>query len=293
LSDAFETAKAGYTDTATALHLLESYRNEQSDFVWDIIAANLGSIRGFMDDEELREDMKPYIRNLVSLQLKRLGWEEIEGEPHSDRLLRPTILGLAATADETSVVDESLRRFKAMKRPEDLPPDLRGIIYTTAARKGDATTFDCLLKMHNESTSSDERTTLSGALTAFEQPELIKRALAIITTKDVRIQDVIYWVAYSFGNRHARVAAWEWVVKNWPWLKENLGTDLAFFRMPIYAARAFSDASFLPKYKTFFDSVMSPALERSYKQGVEMIEWQSEWKRRDLKAIKTFFAQKK
>lgn len=293
LSDAFETAKAGYADTATALHLLETYRDEHNDAVWDIISANIGSIRALMDDDKLREDMKPYVRKLVAVQLKRLGWEELAEEPHSDKMLRPTILGLAAAADETSVVDEALRRFKAMEKPEDLPPDLRGIIYVTAARKGNAATFDRLLKMHNDSSSSDERSTLCAALTSFEQPELIKRSLDVITTDDVRIQDVIYWVAYSFGNRHARVATWEWLVKNWAWLKKNMGTDLAFARMPMYAARAFSDASFLPKYKKFFESVMTPGLERTYKQGVELIEWQSEWKRRDLATIKAFFAQKK
>lgn len=293
LSDAFETAKAGYSDTTIALHLLEAYRDESDNAVWDIIAANLGAIRGVMDDEELREDMKPYVRKLVSKQLKRLGWEPVEGESYFDKFLRPTILALASASDDTSVVDEALSRFNAMKRPEDLPPDLRGIIYTTAARHGAAATFDRLLKMHNETTSSEEQSNLCAALTAFEQPELIQRALSVITTDDVRVQDAMYWIAYSFGNRHARVATWDWLVKHWPWLKDNMGTDLSFSRMPLYAARSFSDISFLPKYKKFFESVMSPTLDRTYKQGIELIEWQSEWKRRDLATVKAFFAQKK
>lgn len=293
LSDTFETAKAGYSDTTIALHLLESYRNEDNNAVWDIIAANLGAVRGSMDDEQLREDMKPYVRELISVQLERLGWEEKDDESYFDKLLRPTILGLAAVSDETSVVDEALRRFNAMEKPEDLPPDLRGVIYTTAARKGDASTFDRLLKMHHDSTSSEERLTLCAALTSFEQPELIKRSLDVITTKDVRLQDVTYWIAYSLGNRHAKVATWEWLVEHWDWLKEGLGSDLSFARMPVYTARSFSDASFLPKYKKFFESVMSPLLDRAYKQGIELIEWQSEWKRRDLATIKAFFAQKK
>jgi aminopeptidase N len=289
LSDAFETAKAGYNDTTTALHLLESYRNEDNNAVWDIIATNLGAIRSLMDDEELREDMKPYVRTLIAVQLARLGWEEKDGENYFDKLLRPTILALAAVSDETSIVDEALRRFNATDNPADLPPNLRGVIYTTAARRGDAAVFDKLLKMHNNSSSSEERTTLCAAITDFKQPELIKRALGTITSKDVRLQDTAYWIAYSFGNRYARYATWEWLVTHWPWLKQNMGGDLSFSRMPLYAVRAFSDATFLPKYKKFFESVMSPQLERSYKQGVELIEWQSDWKRRDLAAIKAFF----
>ena len=177
-----------------------------------------------------------------------------------------------------------------MEKPEDIEPDLRGVIYTTAARLGDEKVFDKLLAMHNDSTSSEERVTLSAALTSFKQPELIARALDLVTTDTVRLQDVMYWIAYSFGNRFARDATWDWLTSHWDWIEENLGSDLAFYRMPVYAARSYSDAAFIPVFTEFFEGVMKPALERSVKQGLEMIEWQSDWRRRDLEAIKQFFS---
>lgn len=292
LSDAFEAAKAGYSSTVQALELLESYKEEDNSVVWDIIVANLSSIRSLMNDETLREAMKPYCRDLVAKQLDRLGWEPSKTDSHFDQLLRPLIISLAAISDEKSVVDEALRRFNSITKPEDIQPDLRGVIYTTAARLGDEKTFDKLLTMHNESTSSEERVTLALALTDFKQPALIQRALSLITTDTVRLQDVMYWIAYSFGNRYARDATWEWLTKHWDWIEENLGGDLAFYRMPVYAARAYSDAAFLPTYTAFFEGVMKPALERSVKQGVEMIQWQSEWRTRDLSAIQAFFTEK-
>jgi aminopeptidase N len=289
LGDTFETAKAGYTSTTAALTLLKAYADEDNNAVWDVMVTSLAGIRGVMNDDELRETIKPYSRQLIAKQFARLGWEEKDGESHFDRLLRPTILAVAAVSDEASVVAEILRRFDAMTKSEDIQPDLRGVVYTTAARKGNVKTFEKLLHMHNESPSSEERITLAAALTDFEQPELIERALQLIDTDTVRHQDVLYWIAYSFSNRFAREATWDWLVAHWSWIKENLGTDLAFYRMPVYSARAFSDAAFLPKYKQFFESVMEPALERSYKQGIEMIEWQSAWRKRDLAAIKAFF----
>jgi aminopeptidase N len=292
LSDAFEGAKAGYSTTTDALELLASYQNEDNSVVWDIITANLAAIRNLMNDEQLREDMKPYVRQLIAQQLARLGWEKKEADSHFDQLLRPLILAMAALADEQAVVDEALRRFNAMEKPEDVEPDLRGVVYVTAARLGDETTFDKLLAMHNATSSSEERVTLAMALTDFKQPELIKRALDIITTDAVRMQDVMYWIAYSFGNRFARDTTWQWLTEHWQWLGEHLGGDLAFYRMPVYAARSFSDADFLTEYKQFFEAVMEPAIDRSFKQGVEMIEWQSEWRNRDLESIKQYFAAK-
>jgi puromycin-sensitive aminopeptidase len=289
LSDAFETAKAGYSSSTEALKLLQSYVNEDSTFVWDTIAGGLGSIRSIMNDEDLREAMKPFGQKLAAKQLKRLGWKPQENESYFDTLLRPTILSLASVSDDESVVKEAKRQFKAMKKPEDILPDLRSVIYGTVARTGGKAEFDQLLKLHNNSKNSEDRLTLCAALTGFKQPDLINRALAQITGNNVRLQDASYWIAYSFMNRHARNATWQWMVDNWGWLEQNLGTDLAFSRFPVYSARVYSDENFIKTYKDFFDKHTSPVLERAIKQGIEIIEWQSAWRKRDLEAIKHFF----
>lgn len=288
LSDTFEAAKAGYAPTVDALKLLEAYINEDSTVVWDIIAGSIGSLRVVMDDDAVRAGLKPLVRRLSAKQLKRLGWQESKSDSHFDKLLRPTILGLASYSEEPGVIKEALRQFEAMKQPEDVHPDLRGVVYGTAARHGDKAEFDKMLALHNSSPSSEERVTLAGAMTGFEQPELIKRALTLITSKEVRLQDAPYWIAYSFMNRHARLLTWQWLGSNWDWLSDNLGKDLSFFRLPTYAGRSFSDTKFLPEFTAFFDSRMSPAFERPVKQAVETIQWQAAWRRRDMAAIKKY-----
>lgn len=289
LSDAFEAAKAGYAPTLNALKLLEAYRDEDSIVVWDIISGNLGSLRMVMEDDELRDHMRPFVRKIVAKQYKRLGWEEQTGENHFDTLMRPSILGLASFGEEPTVVDEAKHRFAAAKTSEDIHPDLRGVIYGTVARLGGTPEFDKLLELHNASTNSEERVTIAAAMTNFKQPELIDRSLALILSDDVRLQDAPYWIAYSFMNRHARAVTWEWLKTNWEWLVTNLGTDLSFFRLPIYAGRVHSDLSFLPEFTAFFESKLSPAFERPIKQAIETIHWQAAWKQRDIKDLKDYF----
>jgi puromycin-sensitive aminopeptidase len=290
LADSFEAAKAGYTSTVDTLKLLEAYENEDNNFVWDVMVGVLGGIRATMRDDELREAMKPLGRKLAAAQVKRLGWDATENEPHFDTLLRPTVLSLAAISEEQIVVDEALKRFHAMDKPEDLAPDTRGIVYGVAARHGGVKEFDKLLAMHNASKNSEDRVTLSAALTNFKQPELIARALGQIQGKDVRLQDAAYWIAYSFSNRYARDTTWDWLVANWQWLHDNMGNDLSFYRMPNYAARNYSDISFLPTFKKFFEAHLSAAFDRPVKQAIETIQWQSAWRARDLEAIRKYFA---
>ncbi len=290
LSDSFEASKAGYTNTVEAFALMENYTDEDNAAVWEVIAGNLHAVRAVMDDEQLRNAMKPYIRKLASRQVERLGWKTKVKEPHFDRLLRPTVLGLASIGEDTSVVDEALRQFKDMKRPEDVEPDLRGVVYGTAVRHGSEDEFNKLLAMHNATTNSEERTTIAAALTGFKQPKLAKRALALITTDTVRLQDAGYWIAYSFMNRHSKLLTWQWLKDNWDWLSENLSSDMSYSRYPLYAARPFSDLEFLKEYRKFFQGVTTPSLERSIRQGIETVEWQADWRRRDASDLKQYFS---
>lgn len=291
LADVFEAAKAGKTPTVDALHFLEAYAAEDNNAVWDIIAGSLLSTRNVMHDEDLRDAMKPYIRKLVAAQLKRLGWQPLPKESHFDSLLRPTILGLASGAEEPSVVKESLRLFDNMSKPEDVAPDVRGIVYATAVReRNDTATFEKLLKMHNASASSEERVNLASALTNFKDSKLMSRALKLIDTEAVRLQDVAYWIAYGYGNRFGRQATWEWMKDHWEWLAKNLGDDLSFHRFPVYAANAFASTDFLKEYQAFFEPRRDPSTARAIDQGTEIITWQSAWRDRDLESIKAFFS---
>lgn len=284
LSDAIEAAKAGYVPTTSSLELLKHFRNENSTVVWDIIGGAIGSLRVVMGDE-IRDVLKPYVKDLTLKQVQRLGWEEGKDEDHFDILLRPTILGLASWADNRDVVAEATRQFQEMTSPEDIKPNVRGVVYGTVARNGSVSDFKKMIDIHDNSSNSEERVTLAASICGFKQPELIDQALAKITSEDVRLQDAAYWIAYSFMNRFARDQTWEWLKQNWNWLEKNLGGDLSFFRMPLYAGRNYSDESFINEFSSFFQKHMSPAFERPVSQAIETIQWQSAWKKRDQAEI--------
>jgi aminopeptidase 2 len=136
LADVFETAKAGESDTVDALHFIGNFKDESNYAAWDVISAAIGSLRVVMNDENLREATKPYIRKLVALQLERLGWDRKDEESHFDRLLRPIILSLAASADEKWVVDRCRELFDAIKHTEDIAPHLRTAISGSQLKRG-------------------------------------------------------------------------------------------------------------------------------------------------------------
>ncbi len=298
LSDGFEVTKAGYQPISEYLDLLSRFRNEDSLSVWEIIAGSIGTIRATLstsdEDDELREAMKDFIIGLTAKQLSRLGWEKSADENHLDSLLRPTIIALAAAADEENTVNKALELYEQkISQDAAIDPDLRGIVYATVARKGGEKEFEQLLSMYKNSKSSDERMSLNSALCSFEQPEIHKKVFEIIKDQNIiKLQDISYWIAYSFSNRHSRQSAWKWLKENWLWLKENIGRDLSFSRTPIYAARAFAEESMISEYKQFFAERMEPMLKRSYSQGLEIAETNAAWRKRDAKQALGWFNSK-
>ena len=292
LADVFEAAKAGLVDTIEALELLDAYAQEDSEVVWETMAANIGAVRSIIidEDEETRKLMNPKVHALIREQYARLGWEQKEDDSHFDILLRPVILGLGCMSDLNDALAQAKERFY-QRASKSISPDIRAVIYPTIARYGGKEEYELLLKMHHGCDNSEERLSLTAALTDFKQPELIERSLKLITTKEVRLQDVAYWISYAFSNRYAKSATWDWLKQNWDWLKQNLGTDLSFFMMPRYVARAYSDLSFIPEFEKFFRDRMSVAYERPLSQAIETITWQGLWKQREQDKLKAYYKQ--
>jgi aminopeptidase N len=270
------------------LNILPNFFDETSEVVWEAIASGLGSIRLVMNDNAVREGMKPFVRLLVSKEVDRLGIEAKKSDSHFDKLLRPLIIGLSAGADEPAVLKEIKELFYS-KKPADIDPDIRGVVYITIARLGTKSDFELLLKMYKDSDSAEEKLKLTAALTNFKQPELINKALAMIRSDDVRSQDIVYWLSYGFSNHYGRDKAWQWLKDNWDWIEDSMGEDLSFYRMPFYVAVNFSSLEFLKEFKQFFKEHMSGGFERPVSQAIETIEWQAAWKKRDLEAIIKFF----
>ncbi len=290
LSDYFEAAKAGLISTDAALKLLNSYLHENNVVVWEIIASNLARVRSTLIDtnEPLREAMNPSVHKLIAEQYTRLGWDEKKEDSHFDKLLRPLILGLATMSNEPDALSQVRSRF-SNRTKVTIHPDIRSLIYQTIAKKGGAKEFNLFLEMHNNSDSSEERLALASALTNFKQPELIARSLDLITSDAVRLQDVAYWVSYSFANRFAKDLSWQWLKQHWGWLEKNLGSDLSFSRMPNYVARGINDFSFLKDFEEFFNKHLTPSFKRPFNQALETITWQALWKERDAAKIAAFY----
>jgi len=290
LFDSVALNRAGLEPTLETLRLLSHYDTEGNYAVWLGINAASGTLRVLInDDPSFKPDLQRFIASISHSQYERLGWKQHDSESHFDTLLRPFVIGNMVYAEDAAVVKHCLDMFDKAEKPEDLPSDIRSIIYSAAARERGEPVVNRLLEWYKTTQSADERINLCAGMSSVRDPKVAKLLLDLVTTKTVKLQDVFYWYIYFVRSRYARDVAWEWMVGNWGWIVKQYGGDADYGHFPKYSASAFSTREELARYNEFFGPKRKEqALTRIIQQGAEDIEIRILWRERDLKAVTEF-----
>src|SRR5690606_21571127 len=93
-------ARGGNISSAELIALLQAYRNETAESVWDIMALASKELRKFVEsDEEAEKKLRRFVGELARPQFERLGWQPRPNEPESETKMRSLIIGLMLYAE--------------------------------------------------------------------------------------------------------------------------------------------------------------------------------------------------
>ncbi len=286
-------AKAGYEPYGNVLAMLDAYRAETSEPVWDIMALVTGEARRFIDlDASLESKIKPFVDTLVTTQVARLGWAPSNSESAADTKLRALVLSLSAYAENPATVAKAKELFGAyQKDPSVAPAELRPLVFTVPVKVGDNAAFDYLIKLHDTTNNSDLKGDACDALTATRDPKRAEELLARLKdAQAVKPQDVDRWLVYLLRNRYTRATAWDWMVTNWVWLETTFKNDKSYDYLPRYAASCVNTREYQQKFRDLFESKQDQLLlKRNIQLGMEEIETRVTWLERDLASVQRFF----
>jgi aminopeptidase N len=293
LNSASMLSKAGIQSFGDVLQLLDAYRNEHAEPVWEIIALIIGEARRFIDlDESLEQVIKDYIRTLTASELKRLGWQENPGEPVADSKLRATIIGLNSYAETPAVIKEAVRQFKAyIDENADIVPELRSIVFGVAVKENVPGAVDYLLALHDKTPNSDLKADAMSGLTSTRDNDTALRLLDRLKDASlVKPQDADYWIFYLLRNRYTRETTWQWMVNEWPWIIATYAHDKSYDDFPRYAAGICNTQAWQQRYTDFFAPKRNELeLERNINIGLSEISTRVNWLVRDLRSVQQFF----
>jgi len=283
-------ARGGRISSADLIPLLNAYKQETTESVWDIISLTAAELRKFVEDDEVAErKLRTLSADLAKSQYERLGWTIRENEDESDTKMRTTIIGMMLYGEDQDTINAALELYKTTPLDE-LDADLRTLILVAAVRYGnDPAIVDTLIDAYKNTTSSEVQQDIAGGLTGSRDPAVLSRLLNIAKDSSVvRAQDHFRWFVWIIRNKYGRDIAWQWLQDNWAWIDKTFGSDKSYDSYPRYAAGALVTPSQLDRYRAFFTPKQSiPALTRVIAMGISELEGRIELIERDKQAVQT------
>lgn len=288
-------ARGQHINSATLVPLIEAYRQESVESVWDIMAVAIGELKKFVEGDEASESaLRSSVRSLASAQFEALSWDAKAGESESDTKLRATIIGLMAYGQDPSVLAHA--KELADGDIESIDPELRALVLSTAIRHSeDESLFDTLLNVHRTTHSAELQEDIASGLTSTTSMDRIEQLLNLLKQPDsIRSQDVARWFVYLIRNRFARERTWQWLRENWAWIETTFGGDKSYDSYPRYAAGGLVTEKQRQEYIDFFTPLREQrALTRVIDMGINEITARVELIRSDSDAVRAALVDEK
>lgn len=285
--------RAGILPSTKLLQLLQAYRQESSEPVWDSMTLAISELKRFVEtDKTAEEKLRSFVAALARPQFERLGWDEKPGEPESDTKLRAVIIGLLLYGEDQTVIDHLTSLYETSQLA-DIAAEIRSLAITAVVRyRNSPEVFKQLLDLYRTTSSTDLKEDITSGLTSTRDEAQITTLLTVLTdTTTVRHQDVFRWFAYLVRARDSRQAAWGWVRREWPWIKQTFGSDKSYDDFPRYSASGLATREQLAEYRAFFEPLQrEPTLTRVITLGIAEITGRLELLERDGAAVREALA---
>jgi aminopeptidase N len=286
-------ARGGAVTTASLVPLLDAYKNESNEAVWDIIGLAVSELKKFVEtDKASEEELHKLAKDLARNQYERLGWTMKQGEEESETKLRAGIIGLMLYGEDPDAIKTALELYRSTAL-EDLDPELRPLIISAVVRYGgDDSIVTKLIQAYKSANSAEIKDDIASGMTSTRSVANIHELLeAMQDNTIVRAQDVTHWFVWLIRNRDGRAAAWQWLQNNWSWINRTFGSDKSYDDFPRYAATALVTRKQLDEYRDFFTPMQQePALARVITLGLNEIKARVELLERDGDAVRDALA---
>ena len=193
-------------------------------------------------------------------------------------------------ADDDATLREAAARFAAYAAdPAAVNPDIRGIVFGLAAKRGSRAMYDQMWQLRAAATLPEEKMRFLYGLSGFEQPELLTETLERSLGDEVRVHDTVSVLTLVAANRQGRSLAWQFMKDNWAELDRRYGEGgFAIMRL-VGVTSGFTTLEMREDVERFFTDNPVPGAERTVRQSLERIRLNHAWLERNRDELAQWF----
>lgn len=205
LDDSLNLARAGLLNYTTALDLT-TYLNAETDFIpWVSFFRALTFLNTRFAGTEDYGLFQKYVLQLIQNLYATVGFNALENDEHSTKLIRVTTLTWACNFNLDLCLNSASALFRTWKDStasiNRIPPDLRSVVYCSAVSNGEETEWAFLLDQFLKSNVASEQVLILSALGCTRNASLLRGYLQIAIGPEakIRLQDsqTVFSAVYS------------------------------------------------------------------------------------------------
>lgn len=275
LNDCLALCQAGNLPTTQLLNLLLCFDNETEFIVWSTIDMAVGSLSKLYLDTEFSDPFKALCRQMYSKIYSKVGWTKKGDESHTESMLRCLVINRLLTSYQDEVIKKALAMFKAqMNDNQQIPADLKAIVYRAAAIHGDDEDFNNLFHIFRTEELHEEKNRAAQAICCAKSPQRLERAIEFAFSSEIRIQDVHCLAA--IGSTHPAVA-WKLFQERKEHFKKNY-TAVSLMNTAVKCCTgSLKSEDKAQEIEKYFKKNSYPGTERTVKQCLEKIRLSAAW----------------
>ncbi|MBQ6394667.1 M1 family metallopeptidase [Candidatus Saccharibacteria bacterium] len=278
-------SKTSLVSSASLLDLLPEFKYEDNETIWEIVATMINDLKVFCPPEtKYGEEYENFVRQIVSLPLRRLGLRAKVSESSNDVKLRPLLIGLALYAEDQEVISNLAKQYN----PDltKINPDTRYAVLASNLKATAEEVFDEYVTAYRRAADPDIKSDLLAALTNAREAKNVRKLLKLLENQQVvRPQDHIYLFAELLGNYKTREKTYDWFYKHWDYIQEMNGEKTMSDYIRIAAARI-RDMASATRFMEFVDPLAAnPAFTRSIEVAKTDILARLRWIQEDEPAM--------
>ncbi len=254
VSDAHAFTIQGKMDFVQYLALLDRYMNEQEYLPAFEVSDQLSSL--YAITHRIEETSRKFHRTQLTILASRKDENSI--------VLRGSMASRLALLD-MEYAKELATRFNDYERAE---PDMKQAMVVAHARA--AGDFESLFENYKNRPSEEEKSRFLVGLTSFSKPSLNIRAMELASSGEIKKQHVGTLLGSATRNPDARTATWNWITKNFEWLRgiyEGTGVVSRYltYMLPILGIDRTEEVT------KFFAQHKAPETTKGVEAGIEKL----------------------
>ncbi|MBX3229041.1 MAG: ERAP1-like C-terminal domain-containing protein [Labilithrix sp.] len=209
--DLLALVRSGQREDASILGQASAIAQEGDRHLLAMLAGYVRGLEGHLVSAELAPKYRAFVRSTFLPRAQKLGWLPKKGEDDGTRMLRPTIVALAARHEEALAVEARKLTDAWLKDRKAIDYDLVPTVLDAGMRTGDRAHWDKLRAEAKKTNDRIERTRLLEALARAEDPKLAEENLKLALADDFDRRESITLVFGVASVPKNRQLAWDFV----------------------------------------------------------------------------------